>query len=284
MTIAGKVVLLLLATLLCFFDFFLFFKRRKKAWKVTGLKQFVLEDLFFLGEDLYQKNPWKEKQEAQRKRRLRELYPPLQAEEINKSAAVAPATYLLLGLPLLLLLLFFSEDVLLFLLELLLLGFLCYSFDFWLKQTIAKRHEEMEASFASMLTKIALMVQAGITAAEAFRRVAYSADGLLYDEMQQAVNNMNNGMSMEDALDEFVLRCPLKEGKKFASLFRQNRRKGGPDFPNSLNEMAEQAWEERKNRAKVKGELADQKLLGPTLLMFIGILLMIMIPAFENLF
>lgn len=164
------------------------------------------------------------------------------------------------------------------------LGVLCFYFDFWLKQTITKRHEEMEASFASMLTKLALMVQAGITASDAFRQVAYSAEGLLYDEMQQVVNNMNNGISLEDALDEFVLRCPLREGKKFASLFQQNRRKGGPDFPNSLNEMAQQAWEERKNRAKVKGELADQKLLGPTLLMFVGILLMIMIPAFENLF
>ncbi len=284
MTIAGKVSVLFLATVLCFFDFFLFFRQRKTGWKITGLKQFVLEDVFFLGDVLHQKIPWKEKQDTQRKRRLRELYSPLQAEEIGKSAAAAPATYLLLGLPLLLILLFFSEDFLLFLLELLLLVVLCCSFDFWLKQTLTKRHEEMEAAFASMLTKLALMVQAGMTASEALRRVAYSAEGLLYDELQQVVNNMNNGMSMEEALDEFVLRCPLREGKKFASLFRQNRRKGGPDFPNSLNEMAEQAWEERKNRAKTKGELADQKLLGPTLLMFIGILLMIMIPAFENLF
>ncbi len=284
MTIVGKVLVLLLATGFCFLDLFLFLKRRKAGWKTTGMKQFVLEDLFFLGEGLSEKTPWKEKQNTQRKRRLRELYTPGQAEEMNRSAAAAPATYLLLGLPVLFLLLFFSEDYLLFLLELLLLGVLCFYFDFWLKQTITKRHEEMEASFASMLTKLALMVQAGITASDAFRQVAYSAEGLLYDEMQQVVNNMNNGISLEDALDEFVLRCPLREGKKFASLFQQNRRKGGPDFPNSLNEMAQQAWEERKNRAKVKGELADQKLLGPTLLMFVGILLMIMIPAFENLF
>lgn len=284
MTIAGKITVLLLATVFCFLDLFLFIKQGKRGWKTTGLKQFVLEDLFFLGEGVHRKLPWKEKQDTQRKRRLRELYSPLQAEEINRSAAAAPATYLLLGLPVLLLLLFFSEDGLLFLLELLLLGFLCCYFDFWLKQTTTKRHEEMEAAFAPMLTKLALMVQAGITASEAFRRVARSAEGLLYDEMQQVVNNTNNGISMEDALDEFVLHCPLREGKKFASLFQQNRRKGGPDFPDSLNEMAQQAWEERKNRARTKGELADQKLLGPTLLMFIGILLMIMIPAFENLF
>lgn len=284
MTIAGKITVLLLATGFCFLDLFLFIKQGKMGWKTTGLKQFVLEDLFFLGEGVHRKLPWKEKQDTQRKRRLRELYSPLQAEEINRSAAAAPATYLLLGLPVLLLLLFFSEDGLLFLLELFLLGFLCCYFDFWLKQTITKRHEEMEAAFAPMLTKLALMVQAGITASEAFRRVACSAEGLLYDEMQQVVNNTNNGISMEDALDEFVLHCPLREGKKFASLFQQNRRKGGPDFPDSLNEMAQQAWEERKNRARTKGELADQKLLGPTLLMFIGILLMIMIPAFENLF
>ena len=68
------------------------------------------------------------------------------------------------------------------------------------------------------------------------------------------------------------------------SLYKQNLIKGGPDFPRSLDEMAEAAWTARKNAAKEQGELAEQKLLIPTIFMFVGILLMVIVPALRSLF
>ena len=135
-----------------------------------------------------------------------------------------------------------------------------------------------------MLTEMSLMVSVGITASESFERVSRSSNGLLFLEMRRVTESVQNGMPVDEALDNFCTRAPLREVKKFVSLYKQNLTKGGPDFPRNLSEMAAAAWTDRKNAARAEGELAEQKLLLPTLLMFVGILLMIIVPAFQNLF
>lgn len=277
-------ILLIVASLLTIGDVILIVLSRKEEVEPTGTKQFFLEELFSVGFFLRRVCKREDTRFGERTRRLQELYSPTQAEQMSRNAGVASITYAVLCLPILILVLALTKDAVVFLLEVLLVAFLCSYFELWLRKRLEKRHEKMEADYATMLTKMSLMVQVGITATEAFERVAYSAEGVLYEEMQRAASNMANGMSVEEALTRFTLHCPLRGIKKFVSLFKQNLVKGGADFPIALNEMAENAWEDRKNRAKGKGEVADQKLLGPTLVMFVGILLMIMIPAFKNLF
>ena len=63
----------------------------------------------------------------------------------------------------------------------------------------------------------------------------------------------------------------------------QNIQKGGPDFALQLRDMNNESWEEKRHLAKRKGELAGSKLLIPTLIMFVGILIMIIVPIFTGL-
>ena len=130
---------------------------------------------------------------------------------------------------------------------------------------------------------MSLLVNAGITATEAFSRVANSNDGILYREMQRTYDEVENGRSISDALDEFAFRCGCKEVRKFVSLYKQNLVKGGPEFPLLLQDMADTAWDERKARARLLGAAAEQKLLIPIMVMFIGVLIMVIVPAFNNL-
>jgi tight adherence protein C len=46
--------------------------------------------------------------------------------------------------------------------------------------------------------------------------------------------------------------------------------------------MADEMWEEKKHLVKRKGEAANSKLLLPVGMIFVGILLMIIVPAFTN--
>ena len=46
--------------------------------------------------------------------------------------------------------------------------------------------------------------------------------------------------------------------------------------------MNEESWEEKKHRAKRKGETAGTKLMIPLMIMFVGILFMIIVPIFSN--
>lgn len=60
----------------------------------------------------------------------------------------------------------------------------------------------------------------------------------------------------------------------------QNLLKGNEEIAYFLKEMSDEMWEEKKHLAKRKGEAANSKLLIPTVMIFVGILGMIMIPAF----
>lgn len=211
-----------------------------------------------------------------------EFYGPAEAARISANAAAAPYCYGMVLVPLAVAVLALTGSVVIFLLELGLLFFLCVYFDVWLDGEIKKRREEIRKEYPSMLTELSLMIHVGIPASSAFERVAVSSEGVLYREMRSVVSNMKNGMPADEAFDSFVLRCPHREIRKFVSLYRQNMVKGGADFPKALNEMASDAWERRKTTAVTKGELAEQKLLLPTIFMFVGIILMVVVPAFQG--
>ena len=284
MTYWLRIGLMALATLLAAGSATLLFRARNDKADVTGLPVFFLESLFPAGRRLRKLLKRKDRSSRDRYRKLLELYTPGEADRIRRQAMDAGYTYLTLLLPLLLLMLAVTGDVLLGGIELLLLTGLCLYFDYWLDSTVGKRHAELETQYPSMLTEMSLMVNVGITAGEAFERVAVSGNGLLFREMQRVTESVKNGMPIDEALDTLSTRAPLREMKKFVSLYKQNLVKGGPDFPRTLAEMAANAWTDRKNSARTQGELAEQKLLLPTMFMFVGILLMIIVPAFRNLF
>lgn len=279
-----RLTLLGVGTLLSLFSTVLLLRSRSDPTEKTGLPVFFLEPLFPAGLRLRKLLRKKDRSSRDRYRKLLELYTPGEAERVRQQASAAGYTYALLLLPGWFLLLAVTGDVLLSGLELLLLLGLCLYFDYWLDSTIRKRHEELLAQYPAMLTEMSLMVKVGITAAEAFDRVAVSSKGVLFEEMQRVTASVQNGMPIDEALDTLSVRAPLREMKKFVSLYKQNLVKGGPDFPRTLQEMAGNAWTDRKNAARTRGELAEQKLLLPTLFMFVGILLMIIVPAFRNLF
>lgn len=65
-------------------------------------------------------------------------------------------------------------------------------------------------------------------------------------------------------------------------ILSQNIQKGGSELTMSLRYMNEESWEEKKQRAKRKGETAGTKLMIPLMIMFVGILFMIIVPIFSN--
>ena len=93
---------------------------------------------------------------------------------------------------------------------------------------------------------------------------------------------MQNGVPEWEAYRNFADRCALKEVRRFASTMIQNLQKGNAEIAFFLRDMSNEMWEEKKHLVKRKGEAANSKLLLPIAMIFIGILIMIMVPAFTN--
>lgn len=148
---------------------------------------------------------------------------------------------------------------------------------------IKKKTDDILSDFSDVVSKLALLVNSGMVLSDAWSKVAYSADGTIYKEMQRSVAEMQNGTSAVEAFRQFGQRCLLPEIKKFTSTLIQGQKKGNSELAPMLIQQSKEVWELKKQLARRKGELADSKLLLPMCLTFVGILIMVIIPIFSNL-
>jgi len=112
--------------------------------------------------------------------------------------------------------------------------------------------------------------------------VSVTGDRALYQEMQNTSMEIENGIMETDAYRNFAERCNVKEIRKFASLVIQNLKKGNEELAYFLKDLSDEMWEVKKNEVKQKGEKANSRLLLPMMLIFIGILIMILVPVFQQ--
>ncbi len=148
---------------------------------------------------------------------------------------------------------------------------------------ILKRSEEMLHDFSDVVSKLALMTNAGMIMQEAWAEVAYTGETALYKEMQRSVVEMRNGISLIDALFRFGNRCILPEIKKITSTLVQGIVNGNEELALMLQTQSKEVWTAKKQKVRRQGEAAASKLLIPIMLMLVGILIMIIIPVFTNL-
>ena len=161
-------------------------------------------------------------------------------------------------------------------------GLAYYYFGTVTSKKILKRSEEMLRDFSNVVSKLALLTNAGMIMREAWEEVAYTGESTLYKEMQTAVDEMNNGIAEVEALFRFGTRCIIPEIKKFTSTIVQGILKGNSELTFMLQEQSKEVWSLKKQDVRRQGEKAASKLLIPIMMMFVGVLIMIIVPIFTN--
>lgn len=152
-----------------------------------------------------------------------------------------------------------------------------------------KRELLLQMEYPDMVSKLTLLLGAGMTLLTAWRRIAtdYSDKRKkntcekmpVYEEMVITCREIESGIGEAKAYIRFGERCGLRRYRKFSSLIVQNLKKGSMGLNNLLSAEAEDAFEERKSLAKKLGEEAGTKLLLPMILMLGLVIMVIMIPA-----
>jgi tight adherence protein C len=145
-----------------------------------------------------------------------------------------------------------------------------------------KRREAIVRQFPNMVSKLALLVTSGMIMDRAWKETAGSQEVELYREMQKTSRELDNLVSPEAAYGAFINRCNTKETAKLASAILQNLSKGNAEIGKLLRDLAKEAWSERKHNAKRDSEKANSKLMIPTMLLFLTILIMLMVPVAMN--
>lgn len=156
-----------------------------------------------------------------------------------------------------------------------------YIYDKGLENKLKKKYESIRADFPDMVSKLVLLVNAGMTLNRAWERICVETKkkSPLYLELRTTYIQIQGGKSEGEAYEEFARRCRVREISKFVTLVIQNLKKGNDDLVPLLRLQAEECWDLRKMRAKQLGEEASAKLLIPMMIMFVGILIIVVLPA-----
>lgn len=162
------------------------------------------------------------------------------------------------------------------------------------KQNMEKAEEErrrqMRLDYPEIVSKLTLLLGAGMTVKRAWRKIAEDACKKekcslrsVYAEMRYTCREMESGVTEAESYEHFGRRCGLQEYIRLGALLSQNLRKGTKGLNELLRMESVQAFEERKARAKRIGEEAGTKLLMPMFLMLGEVLIIVIAPAFLSL-
>lgn len=147
---------------------------------------------------------------------------------------------------------------------------------------LSKRRDAISRQFPNVVSKLALLVTSGMIMDRAWRETAESQELELYQEMRKTSEELANLMDPVRAYTNFIDRCNTKETTKLASAIIQSQSKGNAEIGVLLKNMAHEAWQERRHTAKRDSEAANSKLMIPTMLLFLAILVIIMVPVALN--
>lgn len=284
-----NVIVELLGFALLLFWMFLFFKGNKYGELIEPLaeKEFPLKDIYGVGFAFMDMIHYKYQSKSDKKLRaqveilyggvkyanyyLRVIY----AQRVTLAFTLLVLGFSLYGIS--------GGDIAVLAVMVMLAGVIYYYYGTTTKKKILSRSEELLSEFANVVSKLALLTNAGMILHDAWRQVAESGTGLIYDEMRTVCSDIDNGISEQEALRQFGIRCVIPEIKKFTTVITQGLQMGNAELTIELQKQSKEIWMFKRQSVKRQGEIAANKLMFPIVMMFIGILIMVIIPVFANL-
>lgn len=152
-----------------------------------------------------------------------------------------------------------------------------------LKRKLKKREEELLRDYPDIVSKLILLMSAGMTVRGAWERIsAESGSGYALKEMKITMNEIRLGASEAGAYERFGSRVGLQAYKKLGTILSRNLRRGNRDLLPLLELEAAEAFAIRKERVRLKGEEAGTKLLIPMIGMMCIVIAIVVVPAFAG--
>ncbi len=182
-----------------------------------------------------------------------------------------------------------SKDVVLIILGILAGIIIYFGKDKEVESEVKKREKELLMDYPEIVSKLTLLLGAGMTMRGAWEKIVrdyinkkQGNDNLkryAYEEMVVTYYEIQNGVSEIKAYEKFGKRCCNQRYLKMSAIITQNLKKGSKGLSNMLQIESNAAYEDRKAFAKIAGEEAGTKLMGPMGLMLVVVMILIIVPA-----
>ena len=243
---------------------FLYVKGMKNASLFESLeeKEYPLKEIYFVGYEALNvvKYAYHSKNDRKLRKEISILYGEKYAEYYLRVIHAQQATIALTLLVLAFAVYGLAADIMALVVVVVFAFTAYYYFGTVTSDKILKRSEEIMGDFSEVISKLALLTNAGMIFRDAWEQVAQTGDRVLYLEMQASVDEIHNGYSETDALLRFGTRCMVPEIKKFTSTVIQGTKKGNSELSSMLQQQSREVWNIRRQNVKRQGEkAADRK-------------------------
>lgn len=159
------------------------------------------------------------------------------------------------------------------------------------KKQEEKRQRELQLDYPEIVNEFSILLGAGVGFQKGLELIVDSylkrkkkggkREG--YEMLCMLLCQLQGGIPVIDGLTNFSRRCNRSEYRKFASLIGQNLRKGNEELVHQLEEESHQAFFQRKQIARAKGEETSTKLLIPLIGYLVLVMLVLIVPGLMQL-
>ena len=149
------------------------------------------------------------------------------------------------------------------------------------KKKIKDREEELKNGYTEFVGRFVILLGAGLSVSAVWKKfeAGFASNKSLNEEIRLTLWETANGKTEREAYENFGRRIGGTQYAKLVSVITQSLKLGSGQLLARLEAELEAAMFERRNEAKVMGEMADTKLLMPMMLQLVLIMLIIMVPA-----
>ncbi len=144
----------------------------------------------------------------------------------------------------------------------------------YLKYQIRERERAVERSLPDFLDMLTFTVEAGLGLVPALDRVCSGMSGVLGEEMQQALVQIELGFSRREALKGFADRIPSSDVEHFVEAILISERLG-TSLARTLRVQSNLLRTRRRQRAEVKAQTAPIRIIPALVFFFLPSLLLI---------
>ena len=170
------------------------------------------------------------------------------------------------------------------------------------------REQEMIREYPDIISKLSLLLTAGMTCSAAWEKICLDYESqrsisekevgkgvykgnnkkssavfrFAYEEMMRSLGELRFGRSEYEVYEDFGNRCGIAEYKRLGSLLSKNLKRGSREITGLLQAEAENALEERREKAKERGEEVGTKLLFPMIGMLGIVIAIVVVPAIRS--
>lgn len=174
------------------------------------------------------------------------------------------------------------NNILVLILVLIFIILINFYFNIELKIKYSNYKNLIKNDLPNIISRLSLLIQAGIPLRKSIDIILINESSNNNIYLREIDELVKNGLSERKAYDIMISRSDDILIRKFLSLIIQNLEKGSDTITQSLDLLKKETDEFRRTNTIIKTQEANRKLLIPNIIIFIGIMLMIMIPILIN--